>query len=134
MKTKTLGILNVVYGVICCFLFLIQSGVIVFRSFTENGQYTLEFVQAWQVVMFVLILLSIVLFILNIKRKVKGNKKLFYVLNGCIVVNIVGSVAFLAVAIFSFVIVVLGVVLWLKPGKEQDQLIPVVSLKKRWYR
>lgn len=131
LKTKTLGIFNAVYGSMCCFLFLIQSNVIIFRSFMENDQYTLEFYEAWQVVVFVLMLLSIVLLVLNIKRRSLGYKRSFYVLNGCIIVNIIGTIAFNAVAIFSIVLVVLGVILCLTSNDDQDQSEPIVRLKRR---
>lgn len=131
LKTKTLGVLNAVYGAICCFLFLIQSGAIVFRSFMENDQYTLKFFQVWQVVIFVLMLFSIVLLVLNIKRRSLGNKRSFYVLNGCIIVNIIGTIVFNAVAVFSVLIVVLGVVLCLTSNDDQDQFEPIVRLKRR---
>lgn len=130
MKTATLGVLNALYGAICSWLFLIQTGKIVLWGFVENNKYTTLFFQVWEVVMFVLMILSGVLMFLNIKRQEKDNKLIFNALNVFIFVNIFGSIIFHAVAIFSFVILALSVALIFVSDKYRVRLKPVSKLKK----
>ena len=82
IKTITLGLLNTLYGIICSLLFLIQTGKIVLWNFVDGYEYTPAFEKMWEIGLFVLLLLSIVLLVLNFKRKNKSNKTLFAFLNG----------------------------------------------------
>lgn len=82
-------------------------------QFVEDSQYTYTqgFGTIWDILLFVVLAVSLFLIALNSTRKDKGNKMMFRILNGLIAINAIGSVAFNGVAVSSFLIVALGVIL-----------------------
>ena len=116
MKNFTLGILHTIYGFICSFLFLIQTEKIILWSFVVDHEYTDGFQIAWEVILTIILLVSIVLIILNNKRqdKSKQNSIIYTILCIFEIITIIGIIAFNALNIFSFLFILLGIIFMLK--------------------
>lgn len=119
MKKVTLGILNCAYGLFCSLLFLLQNGAIAARGFDEGQEYLAKSAVAWLGSLLVVLILSVVLICLNIRREDKGNKVAYGFLYFFIAVNMFGIIFLQRLAVFSFLIVLFGANLILQYRTEE---------------